>query len=234
MQTILRWTARCLAAAALVISLPASAYLQFTYTSQPLPLTSYLVEGSSQDLIDPPLAAPAFTLSFRAPEQDLSLQPLTPFIAESFAFSLTTEPNYIDYPIDIDPASYGQVSLTGDGTVAGWDLMVQMKELITPETDLQIYEMSDHHVSVVSNSETGDQLISRFHPVTWHRENWIQLVQLEFAFTNESERGSWTVEQIDLPEPGLAGLLVTGLSLLLWSRRRIKAPATVKNMCEIR
>ena len=105
--------------------------------------------------------------------------------------------------------------------------MVQMKELITPETDMQIYDMNDHHVSATSNSETGDQLTFRFHPVTWHRE-WIQLVQLEFAFTNESERGTWTIEKVDLPEPGLAGLLVTGLTLLLWSRRRAQAPATTK------
>jgi|GEM_PF-4608594 len=228
MQMILRWTLRCLATASIVASLPASAYLQFTYTSQPLPLTAYLVEGSAQDLIDPPLAAPAFTLSFRAPEQDLSLQPLTPFSTENFAFSLTTEPNYIEYPIDIDPTSYGQVSLNSAGAVAGWNLAVQMKELITPETDMKIYELSDHHVSVVSNSETGDQLTSRFHPLTWHRENWIQLVQLEFAFTNESERGTWTIEKLDLPEPGLAGLLVTGLMLLVWVRQRAKAPVAMK------
>lgn len=222
MQTILRWTVRCLATTAIVMSLPASAYLQFTYTSQQLPQTTYIVEGDPQEL-DPPLPPPTFRLSFQAPEQDLSLQPLTHFLAENFTFSLTSpEANYIEYPIDIDPTSYGQISLTGDGTIAGWNLAVQMKELITPETDMQVYEMSDRHVNVISNSETGDQLTFRFHPVTWHRA-WIQLIQLEFSFANESERGTWTVEQADLPEPGLAGLLATGLTLLLWSRRRIKA-----------
>lgn len=221
MQTISRWVVRCLATAALVAALPASAYLQFTYTSQQLPLTSYLIEGSPYDL-EAPLAPPAFALSFSAPEQDLSLQPLTDFLMEDFTFTLLSpEANYIDYPMDFNPASFGQVSLNGDGTVAGWNLLIQITELITPETDVLVHGLSDHQVSIRANSETGDQLIARFHPVTWHR-HWVQLAQLEVAFTNTSS-GTWTVEKIPVPEPGLAELLLAGLLALLWSRQKGKS-----------
>jgi len=82
-------------------------------------------------------------------------------------------------------------------------------------------------VSIISNSESGDKVIDRFHPITWHGE-WIQLAQLELTFANESERGTWTVEKVDLPEPGLTGLLMTGFIVLLWCRRRAKAPLTMK------
>ncbi|MDO8343506.1 MAG: hypothetical protein Q7T48_09930 [Cellvibrio sp.] len=221
MQTILRWAVRCLAIVSIVASLPASAYLQFTYTSQQLPLTSYLIEEWPQDLFDPPLPPPAFTLSFRAPEQDLSLQPLTNFRAENFAFSLISpDADYIYYPVDIDPTSYGQVSLDRAGMVAGWNLMVQMTELITPDTDMLVHEMSDHQIRISSNSETGDQLTLRFHPTTWHR-HWIQLAQLEFTFADISS-GNWTIEKVSVPEPRLATLLMVGLLVLLWSRQKNK------------
>lgn len=221
MQTILRWAARCLAITSFVISLPASAYLQFTYTSPQLPLTSYLIEDSPQDILDISLPPPAFTLSFSAPEQDLSLQPLTHFLMEDFTFSLISpEANYIDYPMDFSPAAYGQVTLNGDGMVAGWNLMVQITELVTPETNMLFHEMHDHHVRVISNSDRDDQVIFRFHPITWHGD-WIQLVQLEIGFANTSG-GNWTVEKISVPEPRLAGLLLIGLLVLLWSRQKGK------------
>jgi len=227
MKTVLRWAVRCLATAALATSLPASAYLQFTYTSQPLPLTSYLIEEWPQDLAEIGLPPPAFTLSFRAPEQDLSLQPLTPFLMEDFTFGLISpEADYIDYPMDFSPASYGQVNLDETGMVAGWNLMLQITELITPETDMLFHGMHDHHVRVSSNSESGDQVILRFHPITWHGE-WIQLVQLEIGFTDTSS-GNWTIEKVSVPEPRLAGLLLAGLLVLLWSRQKNK------NMFEIR
>lgn len=221
MQMILRWAMRCVAAATLAISLPASAYLQFTYTSQPLPLTSYLVDGWPYDLGEtlPPLA---FNLSFNAPEQDISLHPLTHFVGENFTFNLISPDadSIINYPIDIKPSSYGQVSLNDDGEVAGWNLMLHMTELITPDTDMLFYELHDHHINVASSSETGDQLSFRFHPTLW-RGYWLQLAQLEITYA-DTTRGNWAVEKFYVPEPRLAGLLLTGLLVLLWSRQRSK------------
>lgn len=219
MQTILRWALRCLATTTLVISLPASAYLQFTYTSQPLPLTSYLVDGWPYDL-DEPLPPLAFNLSFTAPEQDLSLNPLTHFVGENFTFNLISpDANaIIYYPIDIKPSSYGHVSLNQEGEVADWNLMLQMTELITPETDMLFYELNDHQIRVTSSSEAGDQLTLRFHPTLW-RGYWLQLAQLEITHADTSS-GNWTVEKFSVPEPHLAGLLLTGLLVLLRSRQR--------------
>lgn len=221
MQITLRWVIRCLAVASLAIALPASAYLQFTYTSQQLPLTAHLIEGWPQELFEPPLPAPAFTLSFQAAEQDLSVQPLTHFLAENFTFSLISpEADYIYYPVDISSTSYGQLSLNRQGEVAQWDLMLQMTELITPDTDMLFYDMHDHQISVTSSSETGDQLTIGYHPITWHR-HWIQLAQLEFTFANAGS-GHWTVETISVPEPRLIVLLSMGLLVLFWSRQKRK------------
>jgi len=219
MQTILRWAVRCLAILSLVISLPASAYLQFTYTSQPLPLNSYRVDGWPYDL-DEPLPPFAFNLSFSAPEQDLSLHPLTHFVGENLTFHLIS-PNADDiiyYPIDIKPSSYGHVSLNEEGEVAGWNLMLQMTELITPDTDMLFYELNDHQIHLTSSSAVGDQLTFRFHPTLW-RGYWLQLAQLEITYADTSS-GRWTIEQFSVPEPRLAGLLLAGLLVLLWSRQQ--------------
>lgn len=221
MQTILRWSLWCLAAATSAVSLPASAYLQFTYTSQPLPLASYLVDGWPYDVGEtlPPLA---FKVSFSAPEQDLSLQSLTHFVGENLTFNLISPDadDIIYYPIDIKPSSYGHVSLNDEGEVAGWNLMLQMTELITPDTDMLFYELHDHQVGVTSSSETGDQLTFRFHPTLW-RGYWLQLAQLDITYA-DTGTGQWSVEKFSVPEPRLTGLLLTGLVVLLWSRRRGK------------
>ncbi|MEN0038546.1 MAG: hypothetical protein AAGC78_15830 [Cellvibrio sp.] len=231
MHKIHHWAVRCLAASSLAIALPASAYLQFTYTSQPLPLTSYLIEGYPQDINEVPLPPPAFSISFSAQEPDAARSAANAYFAKDLTFSLISpDAEYINYPILLDPASYGQVTLGADGAVAGWDLMLQITELITPETDLLFHKMNDHHVNVVSNSERGDQVVNRFHPITWHGE-WIQLAQLEFTFADMKNRGSWTVEKVELPEPGLAWLLATGLTALLWSRRRHKSVFGREKIC---
>lgn len=231
MHKIHRWTVRCLAAASFAIALPASAYLQFTYTSQPLPLTSYLIEGYPQDINEVPLPPPAFSLSFTAPEPDLARSASNAYVGTDFKLSLISpEAEYIDYPILFDPSSYAQVTLGADGKVDGWDLAIQITEMITPDTNLLFHRMNDHHVNVVSNSERGDQVVNRFHPITWHGE-WIQLAQLEFTFADVKNRGIWTVEKVELPEPGLAGLLATSLMLLLWSRRRGKRVGANEKIC---
>jgi hypothetical protein len=205
MHQVHRWAVRCLAAASFAIALPASAYLQFTYTSQPLPLTSYLIEGYPQDINEVPLPPPAFSLSFTAPGPDLARSASNAYVGTDFKFSLISpEAEYID------------------GKVDGWDLAIQITELITPDTNLLFHRMNDHHVNVVSNSERGDQVVNSFHPITWHGE-WIQLAQLEITFADMKNRGTWTVNKIDVPEPGLAGLLATSLTMLLWSRRRHKS-----------
>ena len=222
MRKIHHWAVRCLVVASFFTALPASAYLQFTYTSQPLPLASYLVEGEPWDINEIPLPPPAFTLSFTAAEQDLSLAALTPFLFDDFTFALISpDADYITYPILISPASHGQVALDADGNVASWDLMIQMTELITPETNMLFYEMEDNHVNLSSSSEAGDQIGFRFHPITWHGQ-WIQLVQLDITFADENNPGIWTVEKVAVPEPGMAGLLLSGFAGLLWARRRGK------------
>ena len=228
MHMIRRWTVRCLAIVSLVVSLPASAYLQFTYTSQPLPLASHSIEGYPQDISEMLLPPPAFSISFTAQELDFARTASSSYSASGLQFSLISpEAEYINYPLLLDPSSYGRITLGLDGKVESWDLMLQITELITPETDLLFHRMHDHHVNVVSHSDHGDQTVLRFHPLTWHRE-WIQLAQLEFAFADPDNHGIWTVENIALPEPRLAGLLLSGLAVLFWSRRRAKALAALK------
>lgn len=231
MHQIHRWAVRCLAAASLTLALPASAYLQFTYTSQPLPLTSYLIEGSPQDINELPLPPPAFSISFSAQEQDVARGATNAYTATDLQFALISpDAEYINYPILLDPASYGKVTLGLDGKVEVWDLMLQITELITPETDLLFHRMNDYHVNVTANSDSGDQVVNRYHPITWHGD-WIQLAQLELTFGNALSSGNWTVEQVKLPESGTTGLLAIGLGALLWFRRTRKRGFGREKIC---
>ena len=231
MHKIHRWAVRCVAATSLILALPASAYLQFTYTSQQLPLASYLIEDYPQDISEIPMSPPAFSLSFTTSEPGLARAASTTLLIENFTFSLLSpDADYIHYPTFISPSSYGRIELDQDGKVAGWDFLLQMTELITPETNMLFYEMHDHHVTVRSNSDTGDQLGLRFHPITWHGQ-WIQLVQLDITFADEQNRGSWTVEKMAVPEPGMGGLLLGGLAALLWSRRTNRRSIRQEKIC---
>ncbi|HSC67448.1 MAG TPA: hypothetical protein VLC79_07150 [Cellvibrio sp.] len=219
MHKIHRWAARCVAATSLILALPASAYMQFTYTSQAMPLTSYFIEAEPVDFSGYSLPAPSFSISFIAQELDLGRSASRAYAATNLQFSLISpEFEYIDYPLLLDPSSYGRINLGLDGSVESWDLALQMTELITPETDLLLHGLKDHHVNVASHSDYGDQAMLRFHAVTWHRQ-WIQAAQLELTFSDLEHRGTWTVENIALPEPGLAGLFMSGLAVLVWARR---------------
>lgn len=220
--------ARFLAAALFaLIALPSSAaYLQFTYTNQDLFLTSLKTEGVPTAIDDFVPAVPSFSISFTLPEKDLSLQPSTSFFTRQL--NLTLGSNFegvLNFPINLSPSSYAQVSLDQMGQITSWNLVAFARDLITPETHLEAHRLTDTWVNVRSNSTSGDQLIHRFHPLTSRRETLIQLVLLEFTYADETSLSNWTVERIPVPEPGLAGLLLSGLAVLLWCRREDKKTA---------
>ncbi len=217
------WAARCLAFIALAVSLPASAHLVFTYTSNELPLTSYAVNGELQDLGDlkdlPPIA---FRFSFTAPEQDLSLQPFTTFRFEDFTFSLVSPDaeSILYFPLDlVSSKSGGWVTLDQNGNITGWNVMLRITELITPETNLFFHRMDRHFVAIKSSSDDGDKFSNRFHPSTYHRDQYIQLAKVQLSYSGLNNLGNWMVTKIAVPESGVAGLLLAGSLGLLWSRR---------------
>ncbi|WP_323813711.1 PEP-CTERM sorting domain-containing protein [Cellvibrio sp. NN19] len=211
------------------LALPCSAaYLKFTYANPDLFFSSHKVNGVPTEIEDGmgfvPLI-PAFALSFTLPEKDLSLQPTTSFFTRELNLSLSSDSaGYLDFPIDLSPSSYAQVLLDQTGQIASWNLVAFARELITPETNLEAHRLTDRWVNVRSYSTSGDQLVERFHPLTSRRETLIQLALLEFNYADETSLSNWTIERIDVPEPGLAGLFFSGLATLLWCRRRDRSP----------
>ena len=205
------------------VALPSSAaLLKFTYTSDPLPLSAAYYEGELWDY--PEEIEPLnFTMTFTAEEKDLSLKPTTSFLMDDFSFALNSSYYVFDYPLRLSPASYGRVSLNKAGDIVSWNLLLDMSELITPETDLGEHRVANRKISIVSrggaNTCNCDLLTGRIHVHTWHY-HWIQLAPLKFEFMNTNHIDNWTIERIPVTEPNSTGLFLAGLLGLMSLRRR--------------
>lgn len=222
MQTFLRILLRCVALGLMVFSLPASAYLKFTYTSDELPLTAAFTDGYPSDTEYVEWYPLSFTVSFDVEEKDLSLKPVTDFFMEDFSFEFHSEHNLLYYPLRLSPASYGRVSLNREGEVVGWNLTIAITELLLPDTDIWSFLNVNHRVDISSRGGSGtintDNFFVQFHPITWHGE-YIQLVRLGFEYSGANDSGNWTIEKISVPEPTGAGLVLAGLAGLVCLRR---------------
>ncbi|WP_039916788.1 PEP-CTERM sorting domain-containing protein [Cellvibrio mixtus] len=230
MRVIYKWAARCSVIALFVFSLPASAHLVFTYTSDELPLTSYSINGELDDLANHTDILPiAFTFSFTAPEQDLSLNPSTKFSFKNFTFSLISPEGLIEFPLDLfSERSGGWVNLDSAGNVLEWNVLLRITELITPDTDLILHRLARHFVALKTNSETGeDKFTNRFHPVEWE-SRWVQGEKIQQSYSGGNDAGNWSITKVDVPEPGVAGLLLAGVLGLFWSRRERNLGGAVK------
>lgn len=226
MHSIHRWAVRCLAFISLVIAVPASAYLQFTYTSPELPATAVFIAGDPVNVDDFWLEPISFNVSFNVAEQDLSLKPITHFFMDDFSITFNSEFGPLYYPLRLSPASYGRVSLNRQGDITGWNLMLTITELITPETNMIEYRLANHRVDITSQSGTGcncDLFSNRFHPFTWHGGRYIQFQLYQFDYLGTNDVGSWTIREVSVPEPRMMGVLLLGFLGLLWSRRKVKA-----------
>jgi hypothetical protein len=217
------WIARILFFSALMISLPASAYLQFTYTSQQLPLTQALYGNAPwEDFVYEDYGPFNFSISFKADEQDLSLKPVTHFLMDDFTFAFDADYFVLDYPLRISPTSTGRVSLNKKGEIVGWNLTVTITQLITPDTDMEQLYAAGHWETIASRGGTGscncDVFTHRINSHTWHHR-WIKLAPLQYIYSGESGIDNWSIEKINVPEPGSAGLLLAGLLGLLGLRR---------------
>ena len=208
------------------VALPSSAaHIKFTYTNQDLYFISHRIEEVPTVIDSTGLPVPSFSLSFTLPEIDLSLQPTTAFFTQQLSLSLNSNAaEYLDFPAELSPSSYAQVSLNPEGQITDWNLVVFATELITPETNLEIHSIMEKWVAVHSNNLTGDQLTHRYHTYTRRQQTLRQAALLEFNYEGNNSLSNWTLERIRVPEPGLAGLFLSGLAILLWRRRAHKNP----------
>lgn len=201
--------------------------MKFTYTSKPLPIQSAFMEGypdSSVDLND--WVAPSFTLTFTAPEQDLTLKKNTSFFMGDA--QLTMQENFILNNVHIRPQSYGRVSLDADGQVTGWNLILFLTEFIPHDAthfDKYLLQLASARFDIVSRYGSGtcncDSIRESFHPVYYSpRSNtYTRLVNLERYYGDINETNQWQVDRIAVPEPHSIGLIALALSALFIRRR---------------
>ncbi len=223
MYAVRYFLACCFVTASFLAASPASAYLQFTYTSPEMSVTSALYIGEPWEHPDDWDVDPlSFTVSFKVEEQDLSLKPVTHFFIKEFDFLINGYSQILDYPMRVSPASSGRVSLNRMGEIVGWNFVITVLELITPDTDMGKFYAANHWETFASgggvNTCDCDAFTNRFNNYTWHHV-WIKLnpIQLQYSSANNVE--SWIMEKISVSEPAPASLLLIGISVLVYFRR---------------
>lgn len=99
-------------------------------------------------------------------------------------------------------------------------MLLRITELITPETDLILHRLARHFVALKTSSETGeDKFTNRYHPVEWEKR-WVPGDKIQMSYSGGNNSGNWAIARVSVPESGVAGLLLTGLLGLFWSRRQ--------------
>ncbi|RYZ80774.1 MAG: hypothetical protein EOO68_36835, partial [Moraxellaceae bacterium] len=117
---------------------PAAAYVQYTYSTDILTWESsfYNSESYEEEMLVDGASSPAFRFSFAIPDDVLSTGMATTFIVNNA--DVWISPEFFGwYPKDLAAKSNGKVFLNADGSIASWNLIFSLKEILTSASDLQ-------------------------------------------------------------------------------------------------
>lgn len=194
------------------------AYLQFTYTSQELPLLQGYRDGEVDDGIgsyDPPF--PLFSASFTKTDN-----------SQTMTFNtgdLSVGAPYPPYQLLNDvPATNSSITLNKDGIVAAWNFSLAMTQIVPESPDNPMYSRnwlveSSYGINTCNCDKLffgADLFIER--PFN----TWQFIGTLGFLHGGPSDPGNWSIGEVNVPEPQPHMLFLTSLAMIMLARSRRK------------
>ena len=224
MKLIKRVINFALCSAAILFAQNASAYLQLTYTSNPLSfLQGYLGGEPSDDVGSNDQPLPAFSVIFDKISEGSSTYSLS---GTGFA-SVLDESNFAE---DV-PISTGSVTLDAYGTPAAWNFSLQLTKLIPGVRDLELDEDGEliYFNEYSLPSKTSWLFESSYGAGTcncdkylYEDDIYIERAYYSWAYANtlgflhgaENSPSNWSVAKADVPEPKTYLLFALGLIVI--------------------
>jgi hypothetical protein len=208
----------------------AAAYLQLTYTSNPLSfLQGYLGGEPSDDVGSDDQPLPSFSVIFDRISDGSSTQTLS---GTGFA-SVLDESNFAENI----PVSTGSLTLNEDGTPAAWNFSLQLTKLIPGVRDLEFDENGElvYFNEYSLPSKTSWLFESSYGAGTCNCDkylyeddiyierayySWAYANTLGFLYGGESSPSNWSVTKVDVPEPKTYLLFALGLIVMCVRKMR--------------
>ena len=205
------------------LALPSVAYTQYTYQTDILPWESSLL--NSEDYGEPILVdggeLPSFGFSFLIPDNALSTDTVTQFALSDIDVWIN-EAFFGWYERDLASSSSGNVGINPDGSLAFWELVFSLNEIVTPDSPPTV-ALTDYGIDIVSAGGAGtcncDHLNNQFNALSQRPFNtWIIAATIESNFGDVSNVNNWSATAVPAPAAWL--LLLSGLAFLMWRRDR--------------
>lgn len=192
------------------------ATLLFTYTSQELPLLQGYRDGEADDSIgsyDPPF--PIFSAAFIGPEN-----------SQTVTFdsgNLTAGEPLPRYLLLKDlPATNSSITLSNDGSISAWNFSLAITQMVPETLDNPLYSRnwlveSSYGIDTCNCDKLffgADLFVER--PFN----TWNFIGTIGFLHGGLASPGNWSIEKIDVSEPGTYILLLTSLGMIVLVRLR--------------
>ena len=205
------------------VALPSVAYTEYTYQTDILPWESSLV--NSEDYPEPPLVDggefPSFGFSFLIPDNALSADSVTHFALSDIDVWIN-EAFFGWYDHDLASSSSGSVGINPDGSLAFWELVFSLNEIVTPDSPPTV-ALRDYKIDILSAGGADtcncDHLNNRSNALSQRPYNtWIVAATVENNFRDASDVNNWSATAVPAPAAWL--LVISSLAFLMWRRDR--------------
>lgn len=199
-----------------LISPTSSAYIQYSYSADPLDLKATYVGGQSDFLGSTNRELITFSFSFEIDENELSASGKT--LVNINQANITPVIKY-DNPYDqgnyiFESKVRGRVEINPDKTINYWYLLFDVKPYDLYRTE-QHNLATDRKVSIGSFGGTNTCNCDIFQDRLWatsqRRDWWVRAIYLDFRYGHQSSFDNWTITHT-VPEAN--GLVLASLGLL--------------------
>jgi hypothetical protein len=197
---------------AILLTQPAFANPQFTYTSQELPFEGGYLGGQPDDSIgidEPPY--PSFSVSFAATENDS----LASLLSGDLTISLSPQSSKL---LNALPVTDGQVAFDNDGNVTAWHFALALTET-SPATPDEPPGSTGWFVESTHGANTCNcdwfmydfDIYTQRPYYTWAYANTVGFL---YGGLNTNSPENWTIGRADVPEPPTSLLFLAGLAMI--------------------
>ncbi|HTF95005.1 MAG TPA: hypothetical protein VL995_02640 [Cellvibrio sp.] len=209
-----------------VIAQSSHAYLQYTYTSDPLNWKSTAVSGSPYEEINLQTDGKiSFSFSFNVDESAIASTGYTSIFINNA--SVVADSVLDDSSKAFEYAkilTLGRVYINPDRSVRYWRFLHDLEE-INIMGDSRLDKMINHDLRAVSMGGVGtcncDTLHEKTNVLTQRPfQNYIIAATIDSLFSNSNDFSNWTIKEISVDEPNVLILSSLGLLGVLLIRRR--------------